>query len=121
MQIKKYSKQYVSVNKNKDFQFLFKKGDCIVTSGFICYVRETKRKQNRLGIVTGKKIGNAVKRNRARRVLREAFRLTEPMLREQSDKRFDFVFVARGKTPYLKSSKLQEMLIKQLQNKLMLK
>ena len=51
-----------------------------------------------MGITTGKKIGNAVKRNRARRIIREAVRALLPEMRSG----FDIILVARGKTPYLK-------------------
>lgn len=67
-----------------------------------------------MGIVTGKKIGNAVKRSRARRVIREAFRLIEPSLKEQTDKRYDFIFVARVKTPQLKSTELIRLMKKHI-------
>lgn len=101
-----YSKRYLSVKKNREFQFLFKKGTSIVTNAFVCYYRENKRRVNRLGIVTAKKIGNAVKRSRARRVIREAFRQIEPELRSKTDKHYDFIIVARGKTPFMKSDRL---------------
>ena len=79
-----YAKRYVCIKKDREFRWLFNKGDCIVTDAFICYARESKRRVNRIGIVTGKKVGNAVKRSRARRVIREAFRLIDPMLREKT-------------------------------------
>lgn len=101
-----YSKKYVSVKKNRDFQFLFKKGSSVVSSAFVCYYKESRRRVNRLGIVTSKKIGNAVKRSRSRRVIREAFRHIEPELRSRTDKRYDFIIVARGKTPFIKSDRL---------------
>jgi len=50
-------------------------------------------KLNRLGITASKKIGGAVQRNRARRIIKEAYRLTEPELK----KGFDIVVVARKK------------------------
>ena len=48
--------------------------------------------QTRLGVVTGRKLGNAVKRARARRLLREAFRLNQPRLVQP----LDVVLVARS-------------------------
>ena len=60
-----YAKKYVCIKKDKEFRFLFKKGDSIVTDAFVCYARESKRRVNRIGIVTGKKVGNAVKRSRS--------------------------------------------------------
>ncbi len=109
-----YAKKYVCIKKDKEFRFLFKKGDSIVTDAFVCYARESKRRVNRIGIVTGKKVGNAVKRSRARRVIREAFRLIEPLLREKTQKRYDFIFVARAKTPAMKSTEVYLRMEKQL-------
>ncbi|MBQ5316726.1 MAG: ribonuclease P protein component [Oscillospiraceae bacterium] len=68
------------LNKNKDFVRLYQKGKYV--SGRICavYFRKNPRnmtdgmKFNRIGISTGKKIGNAVRRSRARRVIRAALR-----------------------------------------------
>ena len=109
-----YSKKYISIKKNREFQFLFKKGASVVTYAFACYFKENKRRFNRCGIVTGKKIGNAVKRNRSRRLIREALRLLEPELRSVTDKRYDFIFVARGATPSLKCGKVQALMNKKL-------
>lgn len=110
-----YAKKYVCIKKDKEFRFLFRKGDSIVTDAFVCYARENKRRVNRIGIVTGKKVGNAVKRSRARRVIREAFRLIDPLLRQKTQKRYDFIFVARAKTPAMKSTKVY----RQMENKLL--
>ena len=46
----------------------------------------------RLGVITGKKIGNAVVRSRARRLLRETFRLHQHELRQP----LELVLVARA-------------------------
>jgi ribonuclease P protein component len=48
--------------------------------------------QTRLGVITGRKMGNAVKRARARRLLREAFRLNQLRLAQP----LDLVLVARA-------------------------
>jgi len=112
-----FSKNYDGVKKNREFQLAFKKGCSYVTQGFVCYYFEHKKSEggaqpsrNRLGIVASKKVGNAVKRNRGKRVIREAFRIAEPELREKTDKRYDFVFVARSRTPELKSTQICELM-----------
>lgn len=46
---------------------------------------------NRYGFITGKRLGNAVQRNRIRRLLREAVRQAHPALRGGHD----MVFIAR--------------------------
>ena len=70
-----------------------------------------RTKNVRVGITTSKKVGNAVQRNRSRRVIREAFRALAPRVRPG----FDLVLVARGKTPYVKSTDVRRQLERQLQ------
>jgi ribonuclease P protein component len=48
--------------------------------------------RNRYGFAAGKRVGNAVARNRAKRVLREVARRLHPSLREG----YDIVFIARN-------------------------
>ncbi len=64
----------------------------------------------RVGITTSKKIGNAVERNRARRVIRAAYREIEDRIIGN----YDIIFVARSKTKYVKSTYLKEVMLKQL-------
>ncbi len=52
-------------------------------------------KPPRFGFTVTKKIGNAVKRNRIRRRLKEALRLLKPLSAREG---YDYVFVARSET-----------------------
>ncbi len=113
-----FKKRYVVIKSNRDFGFLFKKGESVVTKPFVCYIKPRRAGKNRLGIVTSKKVGNAVQRNRARRIIREAFRLIDPVIREKTAKRYDFVFVARASAPSLKSGQILNLLKKNVLPKL---
>ena len=59
----------------------------------VLYARPNRLGQNRVGITTGKKLGHAVVRNRARRRLREVYRLNEAWFKPG----YDIVVVARHK------------------------
>ncbi len=63
-----------------------------------------------MGITTGKKVGKAVARNRARRLIREAIRLCENDIRGS----WDIVIVARTRTPYLKMQDVYRQLSRML-------
>lgn len=67
--------KYLRIKKQADFQKLFKKGKRAFTPSFtVVYVPSEKM---RMGISIGKKHGKSVVRNRIKRLLREAFRLTQ--------------------------------------------
>ncbi len=63
----------------------------------------------RYGITTSKKIGCAVERNRAKRVIRSAFSQIEDRLNGN----YDFVFIARTKTSKVKMQQVLEQMEKQ--------
>lgn len=53
--------------------------------GLVVFVRPNGLSFARLGVSVGRKHGNAVRRNRIKRVLRAAFRLTRPLLPAGND------------------------------------
>lgn len=67
----------VMMNRNQDFQRLYRCGAFCSLGAAVLYAMPNQRAENRLGITAGKKIGNAVKRNRAKRIIREAYRAVE--------------------------------------------
>ena len=101
---------YYRAKTNHEFRRLYSKGKSAVSPYFAVYCRKTNRPVSRLGITTGVKLGNAVKRNRARRRIRELYRTNEHRLLPG----YDVVVVARarviyGRYPELERSFLQLM------------
>ena len=86
----------VALKKNHEFRRLYSKGKSAVSPYFVVYCRRTNRPLSRLGITTGVKLGNAVKRNRARRRIREVYRTHEGKLLPG----YDIVIVARTRSIY---------------------
>lgn len=102
----------VSLCLNTDFRRAYYKGRSFVASGLITYVLKNRLGINRIGITTSKKIGIAVKRNRARRVIRAAYSALQGSVKEG----YDIVFVARSKTTFLKSDDVLLIMKKQLKD-----
>lgn len=101
----------VPICRNNDFRRIYARGKSYVFPLVVVYALKNRTKNVRVGITTSKKVGNAVQRNRSRRVIREAFRALAPRVRPG----FDLVLVARGKTPYVKSTDVRRQLERQLQ------
>ena len=98
--------RYVPICENRDFRRLYARGKSYVTPVVVIYVRRMRGQEIRLGITTSKKIGNAVQRNRSRRVIREAFRAVQEEIRPGTE----MVLVARGRTPFVKSTAVEKIL-----------
>ena len=86
------------------------RGKAYVHPYVVLYVNKNRVGHTRVGLTASKKVGNAVTRNRARRVMRAA--LSEVLRGDVG--RYDIVLVARGITPKLKSTKLVPVLKKLL-------
>ena len=96
-------KSTVTIKQNHEFRRLYNKGKSAVTPSMVVYCRKSRFGHNRLGITVSTKLGCAVKRNRARRRLRELFRLAQPRLKQG----FDVVIVARTRAVSVEHRKLQ--------------
>ena len=79
------------VRKRRDFEKAYEEGKKIVTREFALFARPNGEQYSRLGITTTRRLGKAVTRNRARRLVREAYRTH----RQDMPTGFDFVFVVR--------------------------
>src|SRR5215203_1600298 len=65
------------VRRHSEFQQIFKTGYRVGSRYFTLLLSPNAGPQTRLGIVASKKLGDAVHRNRAKRLIRELFRLNE--------------------------------------------
>lgn len=88
-----------SLTRNNQFRRIYSKGKSFVSPVLVTYVLKNRHESTYYGITTSKKIGIAVKRNRARRLIKEAFRQLSPNIKEG----YSLVFVARNKTPFVKN------------------
>lgn len=69
----------VSLNQNTVFKRLYYRGKSVSHPSLVLYFMKNHREADlvRLGITVSKKLGKAVRRNRIRRLIREAFRVHE--------------------------------------------
>ena len=86
------NEKVVSLNKNYEFQRLYKRGTSAPGAYFVLYARRNGKSINRLGITVSKKVGKAVQRNRAKRRLKELYRTSLHRLKIG----YDIVIVARS-------------------------
>ena len=78
-------KRAVTLKENYEFRRLYQKGASAVGGGMVLYCRKNRLGHNRLGVTVSVKLGHAVVRNRARRRLREVYRLNSGRLRQGTD------------------------------------
>lgn len=95
-----FMKRTLSLNRNNDFRRLYNRGKTFVHPYLVIYYFKNRLEINRLGITVSKKIGNAVVRNRVRRIIKAAYFLCE----EKMPLGYDFVIVARKQAANIKST-----------------
>ena len=101
-----------TLKTNSDFRRAYMRGKSYTNPALVMYVRKNRAGSCRIGITASKKIGNAVQRNRARRVIRESFRQIKLPLKSG----FDIVFVARTKTVFKKSTEIYDIMLPMLKD-----
>ncbi len=93
--------------KDSEFKRCYSKGKRAKGEFFILVLCRNNREVSRLGLSVPAKFGNAPERNRFKRILREAFRLTRP----EMDPGFDMVVVVpktvKRKLPTLEQARIE--------------
>ena len=105
-----FMKKFYKIKTNRDFHRIYNRGKNYVAPTIVTYVRHRKGDGVHLGITASKKIGGAVQRNRAKRVITAAFRECLPNIVGGCE----FIIVARTRILGAKSTEVASILKKQL-------
>ncbi|MBS4913187.1 MAG: ribonuclease P protein component [Veillonella sp.] len=81
------------IRKNNEYRLVYRHGTYEVGRLCVVYRMPVAKQSTRIGFVTGKKVGGAVERNRARRLMKEVYRLNQHKLKEG----YAIVVVGRAK------------------------
>jgi ribonuclease P protein component len=106
---KKFSFTYFErLHIQSDFNKVFKKGVKLENKNIkiLAYIRKDGLNIRRLGLITSKKVGIAVVRNRTKRRLREIFRTNKHLL----EPGLDLIFVLKPETTLLNYKKLESVI-----------
>ena len=94
--------RYRTLNRNWQYNRVYGRGKSYVHPHVVLNVAKNRTGQTRIGLTATKKVGGAVQRNRARRVMRAALAQTL----SPNCGGYDIILVARARTPGLKSTRL---------------
>lgn len=96
------------IKKNEDFQKVFKHGKSMANRQFVIYMLDQpEEKEFRLGLSVSKKIGNAVTRNRIKRLIRQVFMEEKENLKTG----IDYIVIARNPASEMNYHEVQSSLI----------
>ncbi|MDT8903356.1 ribonuclease P protein component [Anaeroselena agilis] len=79
------------LRRNKSFQAVYRSGKSFANRQMVLYILPQRGSERRVGFAAGKRLGNAVVRNRVKRLLREAYRLKQHQIKHG----FDLIIVGR--------------------------
>lgn len=92
MQYDERLRRYERITDEREYKAVIRGGNPVYAKSFKVYLLLGSGLERRAGFIAGKAVGDAHRRNRAKRLLKEAFRRLKPRLRPDG---FKIVFVAR--------------------------
>ena len=109
-------KQNVLSGKH-NFDYVYKRGRSVGHKYVVIFYKKNGLSYNRLGFLASKKVGNAVMRNRARRLMKESVRL----IGDLGFIGYDIIFIARNTINNTKCADVQKSIKGALRKTAMLK
>ena len=94
------------LRRKSDFSAIYNKGKSVGDRYVVLFYRKNNLTYNRIAYLASKKVGNAVKRNRARRLMKESVRLTNLEIPAG----YDLIFIARNTITNAKCAEVKRSL-----------
>ena len=94
------------LRRKSDFSTIYNKGKSVGDRYVVLFYRKNNLPYNRIAYLASKKVGNAVKRNRARRLMKESVRLSNMELPTG----YDFIIIARNTITNAKCAEVKRSL-----------
>lgn len=80
------------LRKKSDFTSIYNRGKSVGDRYVVMFYKRNGLSSSRIAFLASKKVGNAVKRNRARRLMKESYR----QLTKNLEEGYDYIFIARN-------------------------
>ncbi|MGX6962738.1 ribonuclease P protein component [Vagococcus xieshaowenii] len=90
------------IKKEADFRDIMSERQSFANRHLVVYIRKTSQPHFKVGLSVGKKVGNAVERNRVKRLLRLSLKQMKPQIIND----LEFVLIAR---PAIKNLSYEEV------------
>ena len=102
--IKKPMLKKTVLRRKSDFSLIYNKGKSVGAKYVVVFAKKNGLQYNRIAFLASKKVGNSVKRNRARRLMKESYR----EIKEQLAEGYDIIFIARDTINNVKCAEVKK-------------
>jgi ribonuclease P protein component len=95
------------LRKKDDFQAIYKAGKSVPERYVVLFYRKNDLPYSRTAFLASKKVGNSIQRNRAKRLMKESYRLNADRFLDG----YDLIFIARNTINGKKQKDVQKSLL----------